>query len=506
VNHLIVRADATSQIGTGHIMRCLALAQTWRDGGGKVVFVTRCESDVLRNRLSYEGFDLKPLQRVYPHPDDIDCAMSVINGYKTETSNCNLWFVMDGYHFTPEYQKIIRDAGTRLLVIDDMNHLPCYHTDLLLNQNVDAPRLDYRCDDDTILLLGTGYALLRREFLEYRALKREIPEYAKNILVTLGGADPDNMTLKIVQALKEIDIPDLEIRVVVGPSNPHIKSLESALASFSHFMHILQNPKSMPDLMAWADLAITGGGSTCWESAFMGLPSLIVLLAENQVGLVEHLEKQQAVVNVGWFARLTVEQLRSKIDALIRDKNLRRSLSTSASSLVDGHGVSRVINSMIGNLVTLRQVTYDDCSLIWQWSNEKETRQASFSQEEISWDEHVQWLRERLSDSNHRFFIAMNGNQKPLGQIRYVIDGKKATVSFSIAPEYRNRGYGSECLRKAARQLFDETGVDEILAFVKSENSISSRAFQRAGFTKADDAVLHGAKSHKYILKKTEPI
>jgi UDP-2,4-diacetamido-2,4,6-trideoxy-beta-L-altropyranose hydrolase len=258
--------------------------------------------------------------------------------------------------------------------------------------------------------------------------------------------------------------------------------------------------------MAWADLAITGGGSTCWESAFMGLPSLLVLLAENQVGLVEHLETQQAVVNAGWFNRLTVEKLRLEIDVLIRNRDLRRSLSRNASSLVDGNGAARIINALVGNLVILRQVTYDDCSLVWQWSNEKETRMASFSQKEILWDEHVRWFKEKLSDSNHRFFIAMDGNKSPLGQMRYVVDGKKAIVSFSIASEYRNRGYGSECLRSAARKLFDETEVNEILAFVKSENSVSSKTFQNAGFKKIDDIALDGIKSYKYILKKSEQI
>ncbi|HBE44959.1 MAG TPA: hypothetical protein DDW17_05780 [Deltaproteobacteria bacterium] len=110
-----------------------------------------------------------------------------------------------------------------------MNHLPHYHADILLNQNIYAPELNYSCDEDTILLLGSRYVLLRKEFLKYKDFKRTIPKKAKNILVTLGGADPDNVTLKVIKALNLMGDPDIEVKVVVGPANPHIKSLHKAL-------------------------------------------------------------------------------------------------------------------------------------------------------------------------------------------------------------------------------------------------------------------------------------
>lgn len=236
----------------------------------------------------------------------------------------------------------------------------------------------------------------------------------------------------------------------------------------------------------------------------MGLPSLLVLLAENQVELVEHLEAQRAAVNLGWHNRFADRQLCQKAKSLIHDGILRKSMSENASSFVDGQGASRVTKAMYGKLITLRRATYDDCDLLWQWSNEKETRQASFFQRPISWDEHLRWFKEKLADTNHVFFIALNGNRSPLGQIRYAIEGSKATVSFSIASESRNLGYGSGLLRVAAKILFDETGVEEILAFVKAENPVSLKAFKNAGFKQTEELSLHGIKSYKFILRKTE--
>ena len=500
---LVIRADSTTQIGTGHIMRCIALAQAWQDHGGKVIFISHCESEALHQRIIDEGFDFISVENPHPNPDDLFQTLAYLKRLSPFTFHLSpAWFVLDGYHFTPDYQKAIRDTGILLLVIDDMNHLPHYHADILLNQNINAPGLHYHCDEDATLLLGTRYVLLRREFLKYRDFKRQIPERAKNILVTLGGGDPDNVTIKVIEAIKLLNNQNLEVKVVVGPSNPHVAEIKNSMLSALCPMHCIENAENMPELMVWADMAISAGGSTCWELAFMGLPSLLVILAENQVELAEHLETQRAAVNIGWCNMFSSEQLSAKINVLIRDKNLRKSISKNASSLVDGKGASRVTIVMICNLITLRRVTYDDCNMIWQWSNEEETRKVSFSQGLISWDEHVQWFKEKLADPNHVFFIATNGNKNPLGQIRYSIEGKKAIVSFSIAPESRNLGYGSEVLRVAARKLFHETEVEEILAFVKDENSVSFKTFQNAGFKKKGELFLHGTKSYKFVLIK----
>jgi UDP-2,4-diacetamido-2,4,6-trideoxy-beta-L-altropyranose hydrolase len=501
---LFIRADSTTQIGTGHIMRCIALAQAWQDRGGQVTFLSYCESGALRQRIIDEGFDFIAIDAPNPDPSDLSHTLEILRQLKTQNSKLKTWLVLDGYHFTPDYQKTIRDVGIRLLVIDDMNHLSYYHTDILLNQNIHAPDLKYKCDADTTMLLGTSYALLRREFLKYRGFKRQTPDRVKNILVTLGGGDPDNVTLKVIQALNLIGNPDIEVKIVVGPANKNIDSLQKEL-SFSPFpFSILQDVDNMHELMAWADLAISAGGSTCWELAFMGLPSLVVILAENQVKLAEHLKTQQAAVNIGWCNMFSVEQLSAKINVLICDKNLRKFISENASSLVDGEGASRATKIMIGSHITLRWVTYDDCNLIWQWSNEEETRKVSFSQGLISWDEHTRWFKEKLADPNHLFFIATNGNKNPLGQIRYSVEGKNATVSFSIAQEYRNLGYGSKVLRVAALKLFYETEVEDILAFVKADNSVSFKTFQNAGFKKIEELSLHGTKSFKFVLIKTE--
>ncbi len=349
MNCLIIRADTTAEIGTGHIMRCIALAQAWQDYGGKVTFISHCESSALRERIIEEGFSFIPIEHPHPAPSDLLQTLSIATNITNSTNGTNktnitkaTWLVLDGYHFTPDCQKAIRDAGIHLLVIDDMNHLSHYHADILLNQNIHAPELNYSCDEDTILLLGTRYVLLRREFLKYKDFKRTIPKKAKNILVTLGGADPDNVTLKVIKALNLIGDPDIEVKVVAGPSNPHIESLRRELALSPFPFHLLQSVNNMHELMTWADVAVSAGGSTCWEMAFLGLPNMILYIAENQRPIAEKLHETGAVLSLGWGQKLSINAIAENLVHLLASLEHRNGYSTRSREIVDGRGPERL--------------------------------------------------------------------------------------------------------------------------------------------------------------------
>ncbi len=336
---LFIRADATTQIGTGHVMRCIALAQAWQDKGGDVTFLSHCESDGLRQRILDEGFRFIPIEYAYPHTSDLEKTLSVLSDERENSG----WLVLDGYHFDASFQKAIRDKGIRLLVIDDMNHLSHYHADILLNQNIHAMDLKYSCDEDTILLMGCKYVMLRREFIKYQEWKRVIPEKAAKILVTMGGSDPDNVTLKVIQALNLMDDAELEVRFVVGPANPNLESIRKELSKSDFAYTILSNVKNMPELMAWADVAISAAGSTCWELAFMGLPSLMFILAENQEDTAMGLDKHKVGINQGWHNKISDVKISRTIFNLLTDDNLYHQISENGKALVDGKGANRIV-------------------------------------------------------------------------------------------------------------------------------------------------------------------
>jgi UDP-2,4-diacetamido-2,4,6-trideoxy-beta-L-altropyranose hydrolase len=296
---LLIRADASVSIGTGHIMRMIAVGQEWQARGGEVRFICVEITSALEERLASEGFQLSRISAVLGSKEDLKQTTHLI----TETLQANRQnarVVLDGYHFGSDYQLGIKAEVFKLLVVDDYGHADFYHADWVLNQNISAREELYakRCPD-TKLLLGPKFAMLRKEFLAYKGWQRQISPVAKKILVTLGGSDPDNVTLKVIQALIDLD---LHAKIVIGGSNPHLREIENFLHSqkdSTALIEVIVNATNMPELMAWADVAVAAAGSTSWELAFMGLPNLIFILADNQVEIAEGLAARQVAVSIG---------------------------------------------------------------------------------------------------------------------------------------------------------------------------------------------------------------
>jgi UDP-2,4-diacetamido-2,4,6-trideoxy-beta-L-altropyranose hydrolase len=339
---LLFRVDVNTLIGTGHLMRCLALAQAWQDAGGRSVFVLGMEAPALTYRLNkIEGMQVRYLSA---QPGSADDAIQTTDmAGQIEAT----WVVLDGYHFTPQYQRIIKDSGLCLLLIDDKGHCDHYYADILLNQNLHAHEGLYVSREPfTHLLLGTRYTLLRREFIKWKEWKRKIPNVARKVLVTLGGSDPDNQTLRVIRALRQLDVDGLEAVVVVGANNPHFRKLKSAIHSSRFHVNIVYNVFDMPELMTWADVAISAGGSTCWEMAFMGLPTVLLVLAENQQAIAASLDNASAAISLGLYRKVSLAKIASTLLALLENHSLRQEMSQRAKKLVDGFGTERVIESL----------------------------------------------------------------------------------------------------------------------------------------------------------------
>ena len=342
---LIIRADASTTIGTGHIMRCIALAQAWQDQGGKVVFLLAHKPSALENKLRSQGMEVSYLSVEAGSDEDAQQTVDFIQQFAAQ------WVVVDGYHFWAAYQKFIKDFGISLLFIDDYGHADHYFADLVLNQNIAANQdLYINRETYTKLLLGTEYALLRREFWKWRDWQRVVNPIASKILITLGGSDPDNVTLKVIQALNLLNKDNLEVNVVIGGSNPHYECLQREAADASSAISLHRNVSNMPELMAWADLAIAAGGSTNWELAFMGLPSIVITIADNQKAIVAELDRQGVIINLGWHQDVTIEQIGLVLRELIGDRHKREDMSQKGRKLVDGNGASRVASQMLNML------------------------------------------------------------------------------------------------------------------------------------------------------------
>jgi UDP-2,4-diacetamido-2,4,6-trideoxy-beta-L-altropyranose hydrolase len=338
---LIIRADAGLEMGTGHVMRCLALAQEWQDAGGHVVFAMAQSSAAVDRRLRSEGIEIFKLKTASAGAEDTNGVIALARDWHAE------WVVVDGYQFDVRYQRRIKNAGLKLLLVDDRGQCGAYLADIVLNQNVYAVEDMYRNrEPHTELLLGPRYALLRREFRSWRNWQREVARDAQNVLITMGGSDPHNVTAGVLEALRSVKI-GMEVTVVVGGSNPHAKSLRQSASRLPRALLMQNGATNMAELMAWADVAVTAGGCTCYELALLRVPMVVVTIADNQAMTSQALSRHEAAVDVGWFDSLASEALAEILCDLIPDQERRQRLTDNARRLVDGEGAHRVLESMV---------------------------------------------------------------------------------------------------------------------------------------------------------------
>jgi len=496
---LIVRTDAGAQMGTGHLMRCLALGRTWRDAGGQVIFITACQNQGLLKRLQEEDFSIHPVASIYPHAGDWEDTQRVLAAHP------DAWVVLDGYHFDEIYQKQVKDYGHKLLVIDDMAHLKHYYADIVLNQNLHAGQLPYSCEPYTRLLLGTRYVLLSREFLIWKDWKREIQEKVKRILVTMGGSDSNNNTLKVIQALQDMDMP-LEATVVIGASNPHTEALEAAVGQGRLPIRLIRDAGNMPELMAWADVAISSAGTTVWEMAFMGLPALVIVAAENQIDIGQGVEKAGTAQNLGWFADVNKDGISTGLRALLADKERRQEMSRRGRELVDGNGAERVYAALVADGLYLRQVRREDCRLLWAWANDPAARRMAISTAPITLENHQKWFEEKLASDKTANFI-LERDAIPVGQIRFDLNGLgNAEIDIYVTAESRGRSLGTYLLREGTQRYLklNQERVRAVVGHVRPENLPSCQAFEKAGFRNTGTDMIHDLSLVRFVWPEGE--
>lgn len=337
---LLIRADATVAMGTGHIMRCLALAQAWQDDGGRCCFVIADAPSALLERLCLEGMEIEQIDVSRGSEEDGEQLC------KLASKRNAAWVVVDGYHFDARYQLQIKNAGFKLLFLDDYGRAGYYFADLVLNQNFHATKETYNnCEPYTKLLLGPTYVLLRREFRASKNWQRYIPKTARKLLVTMGGSDPDNLTLAVLDVLSKKKWA-LEVIVVSGAGYPHQPLLDAIATSDPDMFRIVRNARDMAALMQSSDLAIAIAGGTVWELFCEGCPSLVYGRDALQTQMNRALHAEGRLIDMGHSDSFCPDQLASVLETLIPSAGRRAEMSNLCREYADGKGVMRLLAKM----------------------------------------------------------------------------------------------------------------------------------------------------------------
>lgn len=470
--HLVIRADASSRMGIGHVMRCLALAQVWQDQVGSVTFASADLPTSVADRLLSEGFELERIAAVAGSPDDAKQLLELAS-IRQATA-----IVIDGYQFSESFHdQVCRFVGTTA-TIDDDGRLGRYAVDVVVNQNLGARESIYaNRASHTKLLLGTQYALLRREFLKFPPQAKPLPSSNRRILVTLGGADPDNVTLKVLEGIEASVKLSFQTRVLIGGANPHFDLLNRRFGG-TEGVELLRDIADMAAQYDWADIVFAAGGSSNWEMCYFGLPRIVVVLADNQRPIAGALEAAGVAVNLGDARGLQPNDVSDALRHLVADESVFAIAQQAATDLVDGDGARRVVDRIAGmRQWSMREASFDDWQFLLNLRNDPVTRAASRQTEEIDAQNHRDWLKRVLADSNRQIYIAESA-ASPVGMVRIDIGADECEISWAVAAEFRGRGIGSKMVLEAANLT-----KLPIRAVVRATNVASKKIALGAGFS-----------------------
>ncbi|WP_095051744.1 UDP-2,4-diacetamido-2,4,6-trideoxy-beta-L-altropyranose hydrolase [Pseudomonas sp. Irchel s3b2] len=496
---VLIRADASPTIGSGHIARCLTLARVLRKQGSHVAFACRLLPGHRLDSLRAEGFETFALPERYRDEDPQQAIESMLPwqadiaalGQALESHPAFDWIIVDHYGLDHHWQTAARRWAPRIAAVDDLATRQ-YNVDLLLNQNLSGTPEVYTSllTPDCQTLFGPRFALLRDEFC---CPAIEIKPRARRVLVNFGGFDAAMQTHHAMLALA--DFHELEIDFVAGADNPAWEQMQS-LADYRPNWRLHRFVSDFYRLMSEADLFIGAGGGTSWERAAMGLPTICIAVSNNQQANGEVMATSGAHVFLSNREQVSVEQLRQAIGFVVGNQGIRQSMAERSRQLVDGRGALRVAAALAGAVLQIRQATQDDAQLLFDGRNAGAVRRWSLDTRVIDWQRHQAWLAASLSNPRRLLLIA-EADDGPVGVLRYDLDGTRAEVSIYLFEGRIGLGWGRALLvRGEAFVIVHWPRLEGITAQVLSANQASLKVFREAGFTQSACSFTRVLKDH----------
>ena len=326
----VFRADASDFIGGGHIMRCLTLADALANAGWECSFACTEETVQMMPALAQSSHQTIP--------QDAQQQADLL--------------IVDHYELDQEYEFSARSWADRIVVIDDLADRP-HDCDVLMDQTFGREPEDYKnlVPDECDVLTGSQYALLRSQFSEKRekALKRRQDRAGKleNILVMLGAGDKDNVTGQVMEALSLLEEP-LNVNIIMGANAPHLQTITDMAQSSHHGMAVHAGINDVASLMVEADLAIGAGGTATWERCSLGLPTMVLEIADNQRKIIQEIVAAGAAVSVGHYKNAKTQDIADSLLKLKNDPSKIIDMNKKAAQICDGSGAKRLVDFIQG--------------------------------------------------------------------------------------------------------------------------------------------------------------
>lgn len=328
---IAIRADGGTHIGMGHIMRTLVLAKELSKKHD-VFYICRVDNPLSEKykigieKVKSQGFDVKGIRE--------NSVLLDLAGIEADL------LITDSYDVDEQYFNATKRMFTKTAYIDDMN-LYYFNVDFLINPNLDAVDFKYRVNNNTKLLVGAQYIMLRHEFRS--ACEKNIKEKPEGIMITVGGGDPYHITEQI---LSYINMLDYNFHVVVGPSFEK----DNTLKNFESEKIKLYYNANMYEIMQKCDIAISACGSTLYELAACGVPTLGLIIADNQQGIAKKMDQLGIIKNMGWYNKLLKGKFIEDLTILCNNFIKRKEMCEKSKNAIDGNGVQRIVQELMSEI------------------------------------------------------------------------------------------------------------------------------------------------------------
>tara|TARA_R110000772_G_scaffold40132_12_gene93988 strand:+ start:941 stop:2422 length:1482 start_codon:yes stop_codon:yes gene_type:complete len=468
---IAIRADAGASVGAGHFARTAAVADILLASSDiEIVLLTNAEGVTL-----VAGYFPADTRVVSLAPDDVGPE-----GSMRALAKLN-WMpdviILDQYGSVPEWEKLAADTDTPLLVFDDFDISK--RADIIVRPHGGAGS-----GRETIVLRGPAFLPLSRHITDLAKTPSQESQARLRLNICFGGSDPTGETAKALQAAA--DLEELDVDVVVGPRAEIDPLLIKAAEQMPHVTpYRAPNQKQLAELIYEADLALGAGGVMLWERLCLGVPSLVISIAENQQAQIDTIVEAGAIRFLGEHKQVTPEKITQAVRALVADEAGRKAIAETGQNLVDGRGALRLASWVRAMAFGIREVTLDDARDLLHWRTDDRNWQHNFeTAHKPDFDAHLSWFTAKLAHPDCVFRIVTRGDQ-PVGVVRFDInsDDSSAYLSIYLVPEWHGRKMGLPVYLAAERELRRCCpGVDKIVSRIHSANTASERLHSDAGF------------------------
>ena len=491
---IIFRADGGTDVGMGHVVRSLALAEMLKSEFTIVFAIKKPEASILSKIKSVT-------QEIIVLPETTDMLLDV-SEFKKHLKKEDV-VVLDGYLFKTEYQKEIKSIANKLVVIDDLH---AWHqvADVVINYADNIKLSDYSAEPYTEFCLGLDYVLLRMEFFRNPVAKSSVKNI-KKVLISMGASDIHNLTKKYSEALCEIAGIE-EIHLLLGSVNKKADTFieeTNQAGNIKIVRHIDIPADELVKLISNCDLAVCPASTISLECCAVGIPLISGFTSDNQLGILESLKAKEVVINTGDLISNEIENFKSTVMDLIKDPEKMNRMLSQQKKLIDGKSPQRYLElfrKLTSPGISFRFANESDIDTYFNWANDPLVRNNSFNQNKVDYDAHVKWFLSKLKSADCYFYFFEMNNLK-VGQVRIDKSGEEIVIGISIDEAFRGRSAGTEMLKSACNDYLVKNPEAEIVAYIKKENVSSYSIFKKAGFGNESSILHNGIPCYRLSLK-----